>query len=288
MTEFEAELKARRFVQETGVTKVPVDLSRYLERISSKVSLDELDSNEAGYTMATSKGALITLNTLDRAARRRFTLCHEIAHLVLGLPSDHSHGPEWSYAKRPLNEVCCDVFAAELLLPVNLFTNMVKDRSIDFDTVDYLRVEMFASREATASRLAATSKLACAYLLSESGKIQHIVRSPPLRNAKAWIPRGSPLPAGSAAYALRTGESQFGTRTYSGDLWFDGWRDVEMAESSVYISDYDQTLTLLCCTDQDELDELSWPTTAEHATDDDGLLKPLDGQLEWPSTRKRR
>lgn len=288
MTEFEAELKARRFVQETGVTKVPVDLSRYLERISSKVSLDDLSPNEAGYTMATSKGALITLNALDRAARRRFTLCHEIAHLVLGLPSDHSHGPEWSYAKRPLNEVCCDVFAAELLLPVNLFTNMAKGRSIDFDTVDYLRVEIFASREATASRLAATSKFACAYLLSEGGKVQHLVRSPPLRAVKAWIPRGSPLPAGSAAYALRAGESRSGTQTYSGDLWFDGWQDVEVAESSVYIPDYDQTLTLLCCTDQDELDALSRPTTTEHAKDDDGLLKPLDGQLEWPGTRKRR
>jgi Zn-dependent peptidase ImmA (M78 family) len=288
VTEFEAELKARRFVREAGITLAPVDLSRYLERISGKVSLDELNSNEAGYTMVTPKGALITLNARDRAARRRFTQCHEIAHLVLGLPSEHSHGPEWSYAKRPLTEVCCDVFAAELLLPFMLFIDAAKGCSIDFDTVDHLSAEFFASREATASRLVATSKVACGYALSEAGKVQHLVRSPSLRDANAWISRGSPLPSASAAQALRAGESQSGTLTCSGDLWFDGWRDVEIVETSVYIRDYDQTLTLLHCTDQDELETLSRPTTTEYISDDDGLLKPLDGNLEWLGKRKRR
>lgn len=288
MTEFEAELKARRFVQEAGITQIPVDLSRYLEKVSGKISLDVLDPSEAGYTMVTRKGPLITINALDRAARRRFTQCHEIGHLVLELPSEHSHGPEWSYAKRPASEVCCDVFAAELLLPASFFMALAKNMPLDFDTVDELRSKFFASREATASRLAATSKLACGYLLSEGGKVQHLVRSPALRNANAWIARGTSLPLGSAAHALRAGTSQSGSEMCSGDVWFDGWQDIELSESSVYISDYDQTLTLLHCTDQEELDALPRTPTAERNDEDDELLKPLDGQLEWPGKRKRR
>ena len=63
----------------------------------------------------------ICVNSKDLKERQRFTVCHEIAHIVLGLPSDHKTSPGWSYAKKSLGEILCDVFAAELLLPASLF-----------------------------------------------------------------------------------------------------------------------------------------------------------------------
>lgn len=104
MTEFETEQKARRFVRDAGISAVPVDLGLYLTKVAGKVSLDVLDPGEAGYTMVTGSGPLITLNERDRAIRRRFTVCHEIGHIVLDLPSEHDHGPDWSYSKRSLND----------------------------------------------------------------------------------------------------------------------------------------------------------------------------------------
>ncbi len=208
MTEFEAEQRARQFVRDAGISAIPVDLTLYVAKVAGKVSLDVLDPGEAGYTMVTGAGPLITVNESDRATRRRFTVCHEIGHLVLDLPSEHGHGPDWSYAKRSPNEVCCDVFAAELLLPIIHFTPLARGLAPDFDAVDDLRVKFFASREATASRLAATSRLACGYLLSEGGLVRHIVRSPALRDARGWVPSGTRLPARSAAAALRSGSAQ--------------------------------------------------------------------------------
>lgn len=289
MTEFEAEQKARRFVQNAGVSAVPVELGLYVAKVAGKVSLDVLDPREAGYTMVTGAGPLITINEMDRATRRRFTVCHEIGHLVLDLPSEHGHGPDWSYARRPPNEVCCDVFAAELLLPVVFFTPLARRLTPDFDAVDDLRVKFFASREATASRLAATSRLACGYVLSEGGKVRHMVRSPSLRDAHGWVSSGTPLPACSAAAALRGGSGRSGSATYSGDVWFEGWQDVELSESSVFIPEYDQTLTLLHCTDQDELDALPRPGAPEHEGngEDDALLKPLDGYPGWSGSGRR-
>lgn len=289
MTEFEAEQRARRFVQAAGVSKIPVDLGLYVAKVAGKISLDVLDPGEAGYTMVTGAGPLITINELDRATRRRFTVCHEIGHLVLDLPSEHGHGPDWSYAKRSPNEVCCDVFAAELLLPVAFFTPLARGLAPDFDAVDDLRVKFFASREATASRLAATSRLACGYVLSEGGKVRHMVRSPALRDAHAWVSSGTSLPAGSAAAALRDGGVRSGSATYSGDVWFEGWQDVELSESSIFIPEHDQTLTLLHCTDQEELDAL--PRTGspkrEIADEEDALLKPLDGYPGWSGSERR-
>jgi Zn-dependent peptidase ImmA (M78 family) len=289
VTEFEAEQKARRFVQSAGILAVPVDLGLYVAKVAGKVSLDVLDPGEAGYTMVTGAGPLITINEMDRAARRRFTVCHEIGHLVLDLPSEHGRGPDWSYARRPPNEVCCDVFAAELLLPVVFFTPLARGLAPDFDAVDDLRVKFFASREATASRLAATSRLACGYVLSEGGKVRHMVRSPALRDAHGWVPSGTPLPAGSAAAALRGGSGRSGSATYSGNVWFEGWQDVELSESSVFIPEYDQTLTLFHCTDQDELDALPRPGASEREgnDEDDALLKPLDGYPGWSGSGRR-
>ena len=288
MNEFDAELKARAFVQRIGITTFPVELAKYLEPFSGKIVLDELEVDEAGYTMTvTGKGPLITLNANDRAARRRFTACHEVGHIVLELPSNHGYGPDWSYTKRPLNEVCCDVFAAELLLPYKLFIAEARARALDFTTVDHLRIAFFASREATASRLAATSKVACAYVLSEAGRVQHLVRSPALRVANAWVPRGTALPQESAAFCLRSGSDASGNGTYCGDAWFDGWGHVEMLESSIYIPEYDQTLTLLFCADQDDVDAIASHHREVRSESDDELLKPLDGQLPWPGKHRR-
>jgi len=288
MNEFEAELKARRFVQEVGITTIPVDLAKYLAPFKGKIAEDQLDDDEAGYTMTVAgRGPLITLNANDREARRRFTACHEVGHLVLELPSEHELGPGWSYFRRPLHEICCDVFAAELLLPYKLFIAQAGNRSLNFATVDELRILFKASREATASRLAATSKMACGYVLSEGGQVRHLVRSAALRAANAWLPPGSPVPSQSAAHGLRVGTDFSGERTHAGDVWFDGWGDVEMIESSIFIRGYDQTLTLLSCADQDDVDAISQKQREERSDGDDGLLKPLDGQLPWPSGKRR-
>lgn len=288
MTEFEAELRARRFVQQAAITAAPVDLTKYLSGFSGKIIVDELDPTEAGYTMVTAEGPLITLNVSDHAARRRFTACHEVGHLVLQLPSEHGYCDQWSYAKRPPNEVCCDVFAAELLLPHRLFILAAAGLTVDFVTVDRLRTDFFASREATASRLVATSKFACTYILGEQGRVRYLVRSTSMRNAHAWIAPGGALPSESAAHALRTTGIGSGQATHSGDIWFDGWKAVEIREESIFIPAYDQTLTLLSCTDDEELEAIAPACSSTHNEEEDELLKPLDGHLPWPSGRGRK
>lgn len=56
----------------------------------------------------------ICMNANDRPERHRFTICHELAHIVVGLKPELNALPWWSYAKRSSEEIICDVFAAEL------------------------------------------------------------------------------------------------------------------------------------------------------------------------------
>ena len=144
--------------------------------------------DEPGYSFESNGKHFICVNDKDSEERRRFTACHEIAHIVLGLPSDHSSMTWWSYARRPKNEVLCDVFAAELLLPKQLFEPLVRDEQIGFTAIDELAGRFMASTTATGSRYATVMDAPCAFVLSEKGVVRYASRSNSLRDAGGWIP----------------------------------------------------------------------------------------------------
>ena len=80
----------------------------------------------AGHTVVVGGRRCIIINGNDRPERQRFTACHEIAHIVLELPTEHANGGS-QFARRSPNEVLCDVFAAELLLPCHLVQPLVEE-----------------------------------------------------------------------------------------------------------------------------------------------------------------
>jgi len=121
--EFTAVLRARELVKHARVASIPVNIEAFCDAVGNcKLRIDQdLPPDEPGYSMRVAGKDHIIVNGNDLADRQRFTACHELGHIVLELPSDHSVSPLWSYAKRPLNEIYCDMFAAELLLPYPLF-----------------------------------------------------------------------------------------------------------------------------------------------------------------------
>jgi hypothetical protein len=77
------------------------------------------------------------------------------------------------------------------------------------------------------------------------------------------------------------------------DIWFNEWeRGGTLLEEVRHLAQWDQTLTLLWFEDgevpgrkvRDERGELR----EEEENEDEALLKELDGQLQWPSKRRRR
>src|SRR4051812_37328348 len=131
MDEATAVWRARELVRKVRPSTVPVQVERYAAEVKAEVRVEsDCERGEAGYSFEIGGRRIICVNAADRATRQRFTICHEIAHAVLDLPSQHKGSPGWSYARRPLNEIWCDVFAAELLLPFDLFKPRVIDCEI--------------------------------------------------------------------------------------------------------------------------------------------------------------
>jgi hypothetical protein len=212
-------------------------------------------------------------------------VCHEVAHVALGIPADHS-APSWSYARRSRGEIACDVFAAELLLPYKLFKPRVDAADTGLAAVGELADEFEASLISTASRYATFSRELCAFVLSEGGKVRYCARSASLRAAGAWVRPDTPLPTDSLSARMRAGAASTGSEEAEPDQWFEDWdRNGSLYEDARHFGQWDQTLTLLWF-DNDDLPPP--PAERKRWEEETQGLRELDGILPWPGRNKRR
>jgi IrrE N-terminal-like domain len=289
MDEFRAVLKARELVRKANPTMIPASLETYAAEMGAVIRLqDDLDPTEPGWSFPSNGKHYICVNAKDKPERRRFTICHEVAHIALGLASDHRRSP-WSssYLRKSPDEVLCDVFAAELLLPHQLFKPLADRATIGFAAIDVLAGDFAASVTATGSRFATVLNAPCAFVLSEQGKVRYTSRSTMLREAYAWITPQSNVPRNSLSARIRAGETCDEADEVDADLWFHDWqRGGTLLEEGRHLSQWDQTLTLLWFEDEEV------PAARDRAdrdeADHDERLRELDGTLPWPDKKRRK
>ena len=93
MDEADVRQRARAFVAKVDVSNIREDLSPYVTAANAKVKKEELGEGESGYTITKPNGKhIITVNSLETEERQRFTICHEIAHIVLELGIESRRG----------------------------------------------------------------------------------------------------------------------------------------------------------------------------------------------------
>lgn len=279
-------MKAREFIAAVGPSALPVLVNAYAHHIGGAVTTETLGEQEDAWSVRLPNGKYqICVNCAHNARRQRFSVCHEVAHVALDIPADHS-APSWSYARRSPGEIACDVFAAELLLPYKLFKPRVDAADMSLAAVGELADEFEASLISTASRYATFSRELCAFVLSEGGKVRYCARSTSLRAAGAWVRSGTPVPADSLSARVRAGTAYTGSEEAEPDRWFEDWdRDGSLYEDVRHFNQWDQTLTLLWFDD----DNLPPPHAERKRWEEESQgLRELDGVLPWPGKSKRR
>lgn len=278
--------KAREFVAAVNPIAIPVDVSAYASYLGAVIRRQtDLGKNESGWSFENRGKYYICVNAKDIGERQRFTVCHEIAHIVLGLPSDHKTLPSWSYAKKSREEILCDVFAAELLLPSKLFKPLADKELISFRTVGDLADRFEASLTATGSRFATVIGAPCAFVLSEKGNVRYTSRSLSLREANAWVHPRLGLPPGSVSARARAGEVCEGPEEIGAELWFSPWeRGGILLEEARHFEQWDQTLTLLWFEDE----EVPPLKSKQEEEEEEWGIKELDGILPWPGRKRRK
>lgn len=291
MDEMEVVYRARDFLANAGPLLIPVDVERLVLAAGAKLRIvHDLDSSESGLTFRQNGSHVIVVNGNHIEARRRFTVLHEVAHIVLGLPSRHSGqkgaGDGSTRGGRPTEEALCDLFAVECLLPYGPFGADVRSTKVSLEGVRQLAQRYAASITSTGSRFADKANEPCAFVFSVAGKIRSVARSKALVDAGGWIEPNAVLPEGSIACRLMRKESGAGgCAQVSVDTWFSGAIDggSTVIEDSMVQDEWNQCLSLIWVKEL-----LSSRDRDTRHDEEEELLPELDGVLRWGSRSRRR
>ncbi|WLH15459.1 peptidase [Pseudomonas hefeiensis] len=210
-----------------------------------------------------------------------------MAHHVLELSSKHGEKVPSDelerFTGRHQEEISCDIFAAECLVPWSMIQPMAEER--DF-TLEHLTEDHFqASRSCIASRFAQAANGHVAFVVAEDGVVKYSIGSKALRDARVWITKGIPLPQNSAAAKThRDGISGLHEADIEGTDWStsDDARRFSCYEQATYHAPTRQTQSIL---NFEELDPRPVSSGYRERNDDNDLLEELDGKPGWSKYR---
>ena len=131
MTE-RSERHATELIREHGIVAPPVDIETVARVLGMSVNYERLDSDVSGLMLFERGVAKVAINELHHRHRQRFTLAHEIGHLLLHATSDRVFidrrffRNQWSSRGELREEIEANAFAASLLMPRSLIEQFLE------------------------------------------------------------------------------------------------------------------------------------------------------------------
>lgn len=161
-----ARKKAAELINSLGITKPPVPVEALAEKIGAVLRYEPFAGQVSGLIHRTDKEVVIGVNSLHAKTRRRFTIAHELGHLVLHKAETlhvDEHFPiafrnETSSRASSPTEIEANQFAAELLMPSELLLRDVRNLPPETEpdhAVSELARRYQVSEQAMAIRLSA-------------------------------------------------------------------------------------------------------------------------------------
>ena len=161
-----AETEATRLLVEVGEAgQPPVDIEAIARHLNAQVVEEKLDRSVSGLLYRDGDQVVIGVNSAHADRRRRFTIAHEIGHLVLhkGRPLvlDHvrvNFRDANSSTASDLEEIQANAFAAEILMPrepvIAGAKKLLEDRAVtEAAVIEYLAQGFEVSDQAMEYRL---------------------------------------------------------------------------------------------------------------------------------------
>ena len=124
------------------VREPPIDVEKLAKQAGASIHYENFDDDVSGVLIRNEGGSAIGVNTSHSRVRRRFTIAHELGHLLLhdGVPIrvDKSFRVNWRKSTSPkprdIEEIEANAFAATLLMPEMMIT--AAHSSVSFELED--------------------------------------------------------------------------------------------------------------------------------------------------------
>jgi Zn-dependent peptidase ImmA (M78 family) len=151
------EEKACNLLRKYDIREPPIPVEDIAQREGAVIARHHFAGSESGFTLRDGRSIIIGVNTRTSRKRQRFTIAHEIGHILLhkGKPLivDHSvridRRDEVSSIGTEVQEIEANSFAATLLMPREIVIEYIKNY-----------VEKVSSSGSRISREALTAELA--------------------------------------------------------------------------------------------------------------------------------
>lgn len=156
----EPRIRARQVLEEFGIKTAPIPVDKIAKALGAVLRFSPLDQELSGMVYVKDGVPVIGVNALHHPNRQRFTIAHEIGHLLLhrDLISENVHVDkqfrvlmrgEHSATGLEAIEVQANQFASELLIPSSLFDpTKISPSDIDDDAqLDDLAKKFKVSRQ---------------------------------------------------------------------------------------------------------------------------------------------
>lgn len=135
---------ARNIVKKSKIKKYPIILRDIFNCLGNKILIKGLDlGSEDGFSVGTS---LINYNKTHSVVRQRFTVAHELGHILLG---HNSRSRVIDFNSKDINEQQANVFASELLVPLQ----MIKETCSSSESLSSLADKFWVSKDMMQWRL---------------------------------------------------------------------------------------------------------------------------------------
>ena len=136
--------RARALLEEAGITAAPVPVERIAKGLDAQLRFSPLDDELSGMIYVKEGVPIIGVNALHHPNRQRFTIAHEIGHLVLHraeITKEIHVDKEFPMLMRDAAsstgeqqmEVEANLFASVILMPADFLARPLGDRPFDID-----------------------------------------------------------------------------------------------------------------------------------------------------------
>lgn len=201
------------------------------------------------YTPGVTPGIIRVNATIPQLGRRRFAIAHELGHMELkhnpGSPTEcgEAQFAVW-YKSQDDTEVEANLFAAELLMPEDMFRRKLEKTLPSMELIEGLADEFHTTLTATAIRYIDLCEEPCALAFCTNGKVVWTRRNPEFHG---WIVPGAKVSLYSIARDFfQKGSLSGKMETVRRDAWLENASPREsIKEQSRALRSYNSVLSLL-------------------------------------------
>ena len=158
---------ARSVLDEFAIVRPPVGIDKTAKKMNARLMYSPLDDELSGMVYIKDGIPIIGVNALHHPNRQRFTIAHEVGHLVMhrGLIEREVHVDKTflmlrrdtdSTSGTEAVEIEANSFAAEILMPEIMISNALKNNAYDIDDeslISRLAIQFKVSTQAIQFRL---------------------------------------------------------------------------------------------------------------------------------------